>query len=62
MDEISIFRENAFHEITMANIVSKRLEATKSDENTQKELESWQDVVSFYQGQQTSSGGLGGLF
>ena len=62
VDEIAIFRENAFHEITMANIVSKRLESTKTDENTQKELESWQDVVSFYQGQQTSSGGLGGLF
>ena len=53
---IKILRESAFHEQTMVNLLEKSLQAEESNEETQKELNSWQSVLSAYKGQESKSG------
>jgi len=51
LDSIAIQREQAFHEKNMVVLLSKIADNEKVDENTQKELTSWQTVASTYKGQ-----------
>jgi hypothetical protein len=53
---IKILREASFHEQTMVNLLEKSLESEETNEETQKELSSWQTVMSTYKGQDSKSG------
>lgn len=59
IDEITIQREAAFHEKNLVKLITDRRINSKSDKNTQKELKSWQSVITTYPGQK-DSGGKGG--
>ncbi len=56
IDEMQIIRENAFHEKNVTALLKVRFDARKNTDDSQKELESWQTVVSEYEGQSGSSG------
>ena len=53
---IKVYREAAFHEETMVNLLTGALEVEKTNEETKKELSSWQTVLSAYEGQESKSG------
>lgn len=55
VDMIMIQRDQAFHEKNLITALSDILAANKSDDDTQKELSSWQTVVSSYKGQSGKS-------
>lgn len=57
IDSLVIQRDSAFHEQNLITILETRLESEKSDSNTKKELDSWQVVISSYEG--VSGGVLG---
>ena len=50
IDQLVIQRDAAFHEQNFITILEQNLEAEKSDENTKRELDSWQTVISAYDG------------
>jgi len=56
VDSISIQRDQAFHEQNVTTILKTILDVTKSTDETQKELKSWQSVISAYPGQTAKSG------
>ena len=56
LDEMSIVRENAFHEQNIVALLKVRFEDRKNTTDTQLELESWQSVISAYSGQEGSTG------
>lgn len=56
LDEMVYLREQAFHEQTMNGIQKLRAEVDIDTPDTQKELESWQKVITTYPGQESSSG------
>ena len=51
LDKITVQRDQAFHESNLASILNNRLEQEKTDEDSSKEIESWQPVISTYEGQ-----------
>jgi len=51
LSEITLQRDLAFHEQNMANLLLKRQERAKTDKSAQRELRSWQSVVTTYPGQ-----------
>lgn len=53
VDSISIQRDQAFHEQNLTNLLKNVLDASQSNEDTQKELKSWTTVVSAYPGQKS---------
>ena len=56
ISRIKILRDQAFHEQTMVNLLKTSLDAEKTNEETKKELSSWQNVLSAYPGQESKSG------
>lgn len=50
IDQLVIQRDSAFHELNLIAILETRLSEELSDENTKKELDSWQTVLSAYDG------------
>lgn len=50
IDQIVIQRDSAFHEQNLITILEQKLADEKSDENTKRELDSWQVVISAYDG------------
>lgn len=56
VDVINIQRDQAFHEQNVTTALQNRLEANKSNTDTQKEISSWQSVISAYKGQTAKSG------
>lgn len=50
IDQIVIQRDSAFHEQNLITILERKLKAEKSDDETKKELDSWQVVISAYDG------------
>lgn len=50
IDQIVIQRDSAFHEQNLITILERKLEAEKSDDDTKRELDSWQIVISAYDG------------
>lgn len=51
LSKLTIQRDQAFHEQNLVLITRDRLEQEQTDENSQKEIESWQPVISTYEGQ-----------
>jgi len=69
VDEINLQRDQAFHEQNLITTLQNLLNNQQSDTDTQKELTSWQTVISAYSGQTQQSGNqtvgaskLGSLF
>jgi hypothetical protein len=56
VDVINIQRDQAFHEQNVTTALQNLLEANKSNTDTQKEISSWQSVISAYKGQTAKSG------
>lgn len=59
VDEVNIQREQAFHERTFVTLLTDKLDLSKTTEDTQAELESWQTVISTYEGQPTREQDVG---
>jgi hypothetical protein len=51
VESISIQRDQAFHEQNVTTALKNLLDRNKSDSDSQKELSSWQTVISAYKGQ-----------
>lgn len=51
VESISIQRDQAFHEQNVTTALKNLLVSNKSDSDSQKELSSWQTVISSYKGQ-----------
>jgi hypothetical protein len=51
VSEMASQRDLAFHEKNMAALTLTRLQRSKNDEDTQRELRSWQTVITAYPGQ-----------
>jgi len=51
LDKLTIQRDQAFHEQNMVTALQIRLTQEQTDENSRKELESWNDVLATYEGQ-----------
>lgn len=56
VEMITMQRDQAFHEQNVTNSLINLLEANKSDKDTERELSSWQTVISSYKGQKGKSG------
>ena len=50
IDQIVIQRDSAFHEQNLITILEQKLAVEKSDDDTKRELDSWQVVLSAYEG------------
>jgi len=50
LSKMTIQRDQAFHEGNLVTWLKARLDQEKTDENSRKELESWQTVISDYEG------------
>lgn len=50
IDELLSLKERAYHDKVMATVYSIRFAATENNKDTQRELSSWQTVVSAYPG------------
>ena len=61
LEEITIQREIAFHERNLAKLINNRRTKAKSNKDTEKELKSWQSVVTAYPGQKKATGKPSGL-
>jgi len=68
IDIISLQREQAFHEQNMVAAITIAVKNEQSNADTEKELTSWQNIVSAYKGQtaksksKVSKPSLGGVF
>ena len=69
VDNITIQRDQAFHELCVTKTVENKLNIEAVSDEAEKEMSSWQSIVSSYKGQTESSGGSkvglpspGGLF
>lgn len=51
LDEILFLREKAFHEINLASLMLFRLNLSRSNDATQREIDSWENVITAYPGQ-----------
>jgi hypothetical protein len=56
VEMITMQRDQAFHEQNVTTALKNTLEVIKSDKDTEKELSSWQTVISAYKGQKGKSG------
>lgn len=56
IDEIQIYREQAFHEQTLIGILKQRLDVRKDTADTKEELKSWQSVITTYPGRANAAG------
>lgn len=56
IDEIQIYREQAFHEQTLISILKQRLDVRKDTADTKEELKSWQSVITTYPGRANAAG------
>jgi len=51
LDKLTIQRDQAFHEQNLVSSLQVRLEEEQTDDNSRLELESWNQVLSIYEGQ-----------
>lgn len=61
VDMLNMQRDQAFHEQNVTNALKNTLELSKSDDDTEKEISSWQTVLSAYKGQSGKSGSKVGI-
>lgn len=55
IQEMVFIRESAFHESNLSKLLRLRFTISETTENTERELQSWQTVISAYQGQKDNA-------
>jgi hypothetical protein len=56
MDELMLMRDHSFHEKNQSALIQNMMVATVTDADSQKELDSWSNVILAYPGVKTKTG------